>query len=58
MVGWARCPGLLPGFTISNTGGCPVNGYGMGMQGWNSGWVWMIGLVVIVAMVLIYRARR
>ena len=30
----------------------------MGMQGWNSGWIWMIGLVVIVAMVLIYRARR
>jgi hypothetical protein len=30
----------------------------MGMQGWNSGWIWMLGLVVIVAMVLIYRARR
>jgi hypothetical protein len=35
-----------------------VNGYGMGMQGWNSGWIWMLGLAVIVAMVLIYRARR
>jgi hypothetical protein len=30
----------------------------MGMQGWNSGWIWMLGLAVIVAMVLIYRARR
>ena len=35
-----------------------MNGYGMGMQGWNSGWIWMAGLVVIVAMVLIYRVRR
>ena len=35
-----------------------MHGYGMGMQGWNSGWMWICGLVLIVALVLILRARR
>ena len=30
-----------------------MHGYGMGMQGWNSGWMWICGLVLIVALVLI-----
>jgi hypothetical protein len=27
------------------------------MQGWNYGWMWICGLVLIVALVLILRAR-
>jgi hypothetical protein len=30
----------------------------MGMNGWNNGWMWIFGLVLIVALVLIFRARR
>ena len=35
-----------------------MNGYNMGMNGWNNGWMWILGLVLIVALVLIFRARR
>jgi Mg2+ and Co2+ transporter CorA len=35
-----------------------VNGYSMGMQGWNYGWMWICGLVLIVALILILRARK
>jgi Mg2+ and Co2+ transporter CorA len=35
-----------------------MNGYNMGMQGWNNGWMWICGLVLIVALVLILRARK
>jgi hypothetical protein len=35
-----------------------VHGYSMGMQGWNSGWMWICGFVLIVALVLVFRARR
>ena len=30
-----------------------MNRYNMGMYGWNSGWMWVVGIVVIVALVLI-----
>jgi hypothetical protein len=35
-----------------------VHGYNMGMQGWNSDWMWIGGLVLIVALVLLLRARK
>jgi uncharacterized membrane protein YecN with MAPEG domain len=34
-----------------------VNGYSMGMHGWNNGWIWICGLVLVVALVLIFRKR-
>jgi hypothetical protein len=30
----------------------------MGMSGWNYGWMWICGLVLIVAIVLLLRARK
>jgi hypothetical protein len=30
----------------------------MGMQGWNSDWMWIGGLVLIVALVVLLRARK
>jgi len=33
-----------------------MHGYGMG--GWNTDWMWMFGVVAIVALVLIFRSRR
>jgi len=40
-----------------------MNGYGMGMQGWNSGWmnngwIWVVGLLLIVVVVLLLRKRK
>jgi hypothetical protein len=35
-----------------------VNGYGMGMSGWNNGWMWLCGLVLIVVLVLVLRACK
>jgi hypothetical protein len=32
-----------------------MHGYGMG--GWSTGWMWMFGVVAIVALVLIFRPR-
>ena len=32
--------------------------HGFGMEWWNTGWIWMFGVVAIVALVLIFRARR
>jgi hypothetical protein len=34
-----------------------MNGYNMGMYGWNSGWMWVVGIVAIVALILILRRR-
>jgi hypothetical protein len=34
-----------------------MNEYGMGMQGWNNSCMWVIGFVLIVALVLILQAR-
>lgn len=35
-----------------------MQGYNMGVQGLNSGWMWICGLVLVVAMALIFRFRR
>ena len=35
-----------------------MNGYNMGMNGWNYGWMWIAGLALIVVLVVIFRARR
>lgn len=35
-----------------------MQGHNMGMQGWNTGWMWICGLVLIVAVALIVRSRR
>jgi hypothetical protein len=35
-----------------------MNEYGMGMQGWNNGWMWIFGIVLIFALVLIFRRRK
>jgi hypothetical protein len=32
--------------------------HGYGMEGWNNGWMWMFGVVLIVVLALIFRARR
>ena len=32
--------------------------HGNGMQGWNMGWMWMLGVVLIIALALIFRSRR
>jgi len=33
--------------------------HGYGMEGWNMGWIWLLGLVVvIIALALIFRPRR
>jgi hypothetical protein len=32
--------------------------HGYGMEGWNNGWMWMFGVVVIIALVVIFRARK
>jgi hypothetical protein len=36
--------------------------HGNGMQGWNMGgnvvWIWVLGVVLIIALALIFRARR
>jgi len=28
------------------------------MEGWNMGWMWMFGVVLIIALALIFRARK
>jgi hypothetical protein len=33
-------------------------GHGYGMQGWNMNWMWLLGVVLIIALALILRARR
>ena len=33
-----------------------MHGYGMG--GWNTGWMWISGVVLIIALALIFRPRR
>jgi hypothetical protein len=38
--------------------GVLMNGYDMGMYGWNTSWMWVIGLLVIVGLILLLRARR
>ena len=32
--------------------------HGYGMDGWNTGWMWMFGVVLIIALALIFQARR
>ena len=32
--------------------------HGYGMQGWNMGWMWMFGVVLIIALALIFRSRK
>jgi hypothetical protein len=32
--------------------------HGYGMQGWNMGWMWVFGVVLVIALALILRARR
>ncbi len=32
--------------------------HGYGMAGWNTGWMWMLGVIAVVALVLLLRARR
>ena len=32
--------------------------HGYGMDGWNMGWMWMFGVVLIIALALIFRARK
>jgi hypothetical protein len=32
--------------------------HGYGMQGWNMGWMWLLGVVLIIALALILRARK
>ena len=32
--------------------------HGYGMQGWNMGWMWMFGVVLIIALALILRSRK
>jgi hypothetical protein len=32
--------------------------HGYGMQGWNMNWMWLLGVVLIIALALILRARR
>jgi len=32
--------------------------HGYGMDGWNMGWMWIFGVVLIIALVLIFRGRR
>jgi hypothetical protein len=32
--------------------------HGYDMHGWNMGWMWMFGVVAIIALVLIFRARK
>ena len=32
--------------------------HGYGMEGWNSAWMWMFGVVLIIALALTFRARR
>ena len=31
---------------------------GYGMHGWNMGWMWLLGVVLIIALALIFRTRR
>jgi hypothetical protein len=32
--------------------------HGYGMDGWNMSWMWMFGVVLIIALALIFRARK
>jgi hypothetical protein len=32
--------------------------HGYGMNGWNMGWMWIPGVVLIIALALIFRQRR
>ena len=32
--------------------------HGYGMNGWNMGWIWISGVVLIIALALIFRQRR
>jgi hypothetical protein len=32
--------------------------HGYGMNGWNLGWMWIAGVVLIIALALILRQRR
>ena len=32
--------------------------HGYGMDGWNMGWMWMFGAVLIIALVVLLRERR
>ena len=32
--------------------------HGYGMDGWNMGWMWIFGVVLILALVVILRGRR
>ena len=32
--------------------------HGYGMDGWNMGWMWIFGVVLIIALALILRSRR
>jgi hypothetical protein len=38
--------------------GDSMHGYSMWMQGWNTGWMWICGLVLVVVLALILRARK
>ena len=32
--------------------------HGYGMDGWNMSWMWFLGVVLIIALALILRARK
>ncbi len=40
--------------------GDSMHGYSMGMQGWNTGWIWMwiCGVALVVVLALILRVRK